>query len=81
MSQKVILQYFLKLREINSIKVREIFWEKWQSNQLSNMFVMKPQNISHWGQEEIYLVIELSFLQKSNQYLYRQNESIHYCQT
>lgn len=41
---------------------------------------MKPLNMSHWGQKEIYLVIELSLLQKCNRYLYRQNESIHYCE-
>lgn len=42
---------------------------------------MKPQNISHWEQEEIYLVIELSFLHEFCQYLCRQNESVHYCET
>lgn len=42
---------------------------------------MKPQNISHWKPEEIYLVIELSFLHKFCQYLCRENESVHYCET
>ena len=81
MSQKVILQCFFKLSEIKSIKVPQIFWEKWQSNHLSNVFIMKPQNMSHWGQEEIYLVIELSFLHEFGRYLYRQNEGVHYCET